>query len=546
MIEHHQDIDDSLLQKRKNIMPHHYITILALLAVFILLASVVIIEHVEHNFAIGRHRRPHYTYNTKYKYVGRKEAFPSSLNSNIINISNINNIPLLDVCGSPITETTPHQNRQFCSKEHQRVVEQCSPPGSNMFLSGRNGILHNKTFTVQPLPSTNTNSSMKLKLGPIPQCQTVSEYLDSVKLGTREWEMNMVMSMSNGIEEEEYNRTDPNELERHFSRFIPTQCHVPNTPPSPEETCEIMNRFSHFYVDGDSLSRHMKQTMIMIMRGDWSTGGVMTTNNVTKAKCTCDGQYSEHATCRVFDPYFTQLVSPMDIPLSTSTEQTLQEQEQEQEDGRGYTGICSNLLMSSEEVDNDNANDNTTTTTTTTASTTTNTSDIDIEPHQDQELFQIGSSNKLRRSDVPFRSIDCTSPTYRGLFLMIQGGLHFRNNATITYDTKVAPVLNHPTYQQCVKEKKVHLVIIGATAQSRWLDDVYIHQSREHAILFNEEMKDLVKNSGVEGSEDVLFIDWWNMTKDSISDDGLHSMLDVNLSKASQVLYLMDMLSKTR
>lgn len=514
--------------QRKNHMPHRYITILILLAVFILLATVIVIEHVEDYIAsISRNRKSLHSY--KYEHAGKKEASSSSFNNN--NNDNNNNIHLLDACGSPITERTLNQDRQFCSKEHQRVVERCSPPGSNMILSRMNNILYNSSFTVQPLPST--NSSMNLKLGPIPQCQTVSEYLDAVKLGTREWEINTVTKSN--IEEEEYNRTDPKEREQHLSRFIPTQCHVPNTPPSPEETCEIMNHFSHFYVDGDSLSRHMKQTMIMIMRGDLTTGGIMTTNNVTKAECTCDGQFSEHATCRVYDPYFTEkLVSPMDIPLST--EETLQEQEKEKEDGRGYTGICSNLLTTSEEVDNDNTNTN------------TNSSGIiiDIEPPQEQELFQIGSSNRLRMSDVPFQSIDCTSPTYRGLFLMIQGGLHFQNNATITYNAKIAPVLNHPTYQQCVKEKKVNLAIIGGTAQSRNLDDVYNHQSREHAIIFNEELKGLVKNSGVEGSEDVLFIDWWNMTKDSMSDDGTHSMLDVNLSKASQVLYLMDMLSKTR
>jgi hypothetical protein len=59
-------------------------------------------------------------------------------------------------------------------------------------------------------------------------------------------------------------------------------------------------------------------------------------------------------------------------------------------------------------------------------------------------------------------------------------------------------------------------------------------------------MKSLIANSSMAGSEDVLYLDWWNMTKDSNSDDGLHSMMDVNLSKASQVLYLMNMLRRRR
>lgn len=54
-------------------------------------------------------------------------------------------------------------------------------------------------------------------------------------------------------------------------------------------------------------------------------------------------------------------------------------------------------------------------------------------------------------------------------------------------------------------------------------------------LLLNEATKNLIANSGIEGSEDIMFADRWNMTKDSNSDDGLHSLMDVNQSKASQV-----------
>lgn len=36
----------------------------------------------------------------------------------------------------------------------------------------------------------------------------------------------------------------------------------------------------------------------------------------------------------------------------------------------------------------------------------------------------------------------------------------------------------------------------------------------------------------------VLIIDWWNMTADAQSSDGLHYLSDINLAKAAQILYL--------
>ena len=160
-------------------------------------------------------------------------------------------------------------------------------------------------------------------------------------------------------------------------------------------------------------------------------------------------------------------------------------------------------------------------------------------------MFQIGSA-RHHKIGFLWHAINCTTPDYRGLFLMIQGGLHCFNYVRRTYSKKVAPTLSNPVYQECVKQGKVDLVFLGITAQSRTLDSAYNHQSRKHALIFNREMKSLIANSGIAGSEDVMYLDWWNMAKNSNSDDGLHSMMDVNLSKASQDLYLMNMLRNGR
>jgi hypothetical protein len=311
-------------------------------------------------------------------------------------------------------------------------------------------------------------------------------------------------------------------LEKHTSRFVPSQCHVPMFPPSPDKICDIMNRFSHIFIDGDSLSRHMRQTLIMVLRGgEWSRGAVMTSNNETNALCTCDGQYSENYTCRQFDGYFTsQMISPVDIPRLSYYSNTKDDHDNDVESHNHehdtYTGLCNNLVTAWDNLEDAKAS-----------------------------IFQLGSSENLRRpSNIPWDQILCEEESYRGLFMTVQGGLHFQNNATMTFLTKLYPILSHPTYQKCLEFNKVQLVWIGATAQSRLLDSEYIHQSREYAIQFNYEMESLIVNSGLPGSDKVIFIDWWNMTADSQTSDGLHSLMDVNLAKVSQLIYLMDLLTK--
>jgi hypothetical protein len=40
--------------------------------------------------------------------------------------------------------------------------------------------------------------------------------------------------------------------------------------------------------------------------------------------------------------------------------------------------------------------------------------------------------------------------------------------------------------------------------------------------------------------KDVLVLDWYNMTSDAPSSDGVHSLSDVNLAMAAQILYLIE------
>lgn len=422
-------------------------------------------------------------------------------------------VPMSESSNIEFDDSDVDDKRNFCSREHALAVQQCSPPGSNTVLHFRKEIQETVPFSVQQvkaeqlqrLPSSSSSSLEYTSTSPLrllPKCQTLSDFLDSIKYGTRVWDQNV-------SPEDMYNLSDSTQLEKRPSRFVPSKCHVPVFPPSPDEICNIMNRFSHVYMDGDSLSRHLRQTLIMVIRGgEWSKGAIMTNNSETNDLCSCDGQYSENYKCRQFDDYFkSPMISPVDIPRWNRNNNS---------SSNTYTGLCNNLMN---------------------ARTIENLSDAR------KSIFQLGYSETLRRkSDIPWDQIQCESESYRGLFLTVQGGLHFQNNATITFLTKVYPIMSNPTYLKCLELNKVQLVWIGATAQSRLLDSEYNHQSREYAIEFNQEMKSLILNSGLPGSEKIIFMDWWNMTADSQSSDGLHSLMDINLAKVSQLLYLMDLL----
>ena len=69
--------------------------------------------------------------------------------------------------------------------------------------------------------------------------------------------------------------------------------------------------------------------------------------------------------------------------------------------------------------------------------------------------------------------------------------------------------------------------------------DTYLPEPERSAVLeFEREIQAELGASGYR--DEVVTLDWWNLTKDSPTSDGLHSMTDINLAKASQILYLAD------
>jgi hypothetical protein len=139
---------------------------------------------------------------------------------------------------------------------------------------------------------------------------------------------------------------------------------------------------------------------------------------------------------------------------------------------------------------------------------------------------------------IDWETVNCADANYRGILLVLGGGLHWALNATETFASVVQPVVSNPKYQQCACLGKVRLVWTAMNAQSTVLDEDRPHQSRENAIVFNEETREAFMSIGLIPGEDVVILDWWNLTADAQYSDGLHYLSDVNLAKAAQILYL--------
>jgi hypothetical protein len=137
-------------------------------------------------------------------------------------------------------------------------------------------------------------------------------------------------------------------------------------------------------------------------------------------------------------------------------------------------------------------------------------------------------------------SVDCSQVNTKPVLLLLQGGAHFATDVKPTMDYFVIPHMDHPNIRQCMSQKKLRVIWIDFTAQSRSLDNKYPHQSRENALEFNKKMNRKVQ----EAIPGVTIIDWWNLTADAQTSDGLHFLTDVNLQKANHFLHVINYLAE--
>ena len=188
-------------------------------------------------------------------------------------------------------------------------------------------------------------------------------------------------------------------------------------------------------------------------------------------KCRCDGQFSEDDLCRKFKSNKFHIVQP-------KTE-----------------GFCPNLT-------NDNEEDDT---------------------------FLLRKINKRSKPDFDeayrkgIEDIDCTVPVYRGMLLVLQGGMHFRMDSAQYIEEFLEPLLNHQVVQSCAENGKLFMIWQDHGSQSPLLDITYPHQNAANTTRFNREVHAYLDQRGLES---IPRIDWMNLTKLSQTSDGLHATMN--------------------
>lgn len=405
--------------------------------------------------------------------------------------SNTHNITAMII--NQTTESSPTDNdgngkKLFCSPQHRGAVDFCSHNDNNKVMMRSNNEFPASWGTMRPYSISPMLPPEALAL---PKCISLDHYLSAIKLGTRMWPNNNNKNNDNGNDN---NGTTAAATDQKASVFLPYGCHVPSIPPPPSQTCATLNRYNHVLFHGDSLTRHVRMAIHMSMRGNFVTGGLMTNDPRVADDCKCDGQFSEARLCRTSDAYFDETMQPRRAPRG--------------EGDRGVPPACpvSEFVLGKRYM----------------APWLTRRGKVDVG------------------ANIDWSSIDCRDANYKGVLLFLQGGLHWYMNASDTFEAMVKPVIAHPKFEECLCFGKVRMIWEARNAQSRVADEYYPHQSRENGLLFNEEIRKSFESTGLVLGKDVLILDWWNMTADAQSSDGVHYLSDVNLAKAAHLLYLVE------
>jgi hypothetical protein len=251
--------------------------------------------------------------------------------------------------------------------------------------------------------------------------------------------------------------------------------HCDLPPMSSFHMCDTLSRYQHVINMGDSLNRHLHQGLFIGLRHDYISGGIQTTHLPTYEQCKCDGQFSEHSVCRKNDGLFYKMESSRQL------------------------GICS----------------------------------------QQPPFSMLLSEGQYLDDGIPWHEIDCNSSDYRGLLLVLGGGVHFGLNLTSVM-TATKHIFEHAQLQDCVDRGKSHVIWTGFGAQSRSLDPKYPHQSREAAEVFNHGMSEYLSSLTMNVTE----LHFWNLTKDAQTSDGMHFLSDVNIMKAFLLLQVAHLLKE--
>eukprot|EP01041_Mallomonas_annulata_P010311 gene10311-21513_t len=152
-------------------------------------------------------------------------------------------------------------------------VEHCSKKSINQVLQRHDKLY--KDLTLERPWSVNNCTFTKFQS--FKYCKSTKELSKSLKYGKRHF------------------LDTPNQ-----SYFISDSCNIHWY--SEQESCNILNKFSHIYMFGNSLLRHETQALLMLLSKDWTHGALpgFDSNTEIFQKCQCDGQFSENLLCRPY------------------------------------------------------------------------------------------------------------------------------------------------------------------------------------------------------------------------------------------------------
>jgi hypothetical protein len=308
------------------------------------------------------------------------------------------------------------------------------------------------------------------------ECSSAQELLKAIKYGQRQWD-----------EEDLQNSTDWVQKEQVPSVFVPHECTIPLL--SPQRMCSILRRFSHVVFLGDSLTRHVWQGFVSGIQPDFVRGWVKHSPDATMShKCYCDGQYSEHPSCRKI-PW--EMLHTMDLQP-----------------------YCRN-------------------------DTSTSIANVYMHSYAHAEgPPDFNNFDGIHNCSTPITS----STDERPMLLILQGGLHFGTNATRTFQ-HFGPIFDHPVVQTCAQQQKLHMIWSSFDTHSPSTYQMYPFQSATNGNKFNQEMQDLFSqhNNMV---HNLTIVDWMNLTQGAQTSDGVHHLTNVNYFKAQYLLLLGDFMNK--
>jgi len=318
-----------------------------------------------------------------------------------------------------------------------------------------------------------------------PACRTMESLLESSRRGER-FLLNPQIPLN----------ATGSELSPSPTSFRPYQC-SPRFPTS-DEMCDEIHKFAHLTIVGDSLSRHMVQALHTLLKQDLRFGAFPYLSDNSGGlydRCQCDGQFSEHATCRAYS-------SPNIFSIA---------------DLRSL-GFCY-----PRPVINKNS-----------------TIRESFHPTRLESHFH-GFDISVNANNYHYLCLSSMSKIdKRPRLVVLQAALHYHNdaNTVIAWVKRMMEVINYVGANCASGPINVHYLYIGATAQIRSMDLKYPHQSRESAIIFNNEVSQHFKKN-----YNLSTINFLPLTRNAQSSDGLHHLSDVNMVKAVYIYNYMKLLN---